>query len=75
MKDGRIRRKSGPRTVYDRSETETIRVSPLFKQLIAENAKRCNKSVGDFVEHLGRTRAASVTPEEFPDDRRASASA
>ena len=61
-------RKAGPKTIYDREETLTIRVSPLFKRIIAAAAERHDVSAGDFLEHLGRTRAAQVRPEEFKPD-------
>lgn len=68
------KRKSGPRTVYERDQTETIRLSTLAKRIARENSDRTEKSVGDFVEHLLRTRAKDVRPDEFPaDDRAASA--
>lgn len=62
----KIKAKGGPKTVYERDETLTIRVSPLFKRLIAEAAARADVSAGDFVEHLGRTRSGQVAPDEFP---------
>lgn len=60
------KRKSGPKTVYDREETQTSRVSALYKRLAAEHAARLHLSIGDFEEHLMRTRAADVQPEEIP---------
>lgn len=69
------KRKSGPKTVYARDETETMRLSGLAKRLLRAGAARCDKSVGDFVEHLARTRAVGVRQEEFPADDRSGASA
>lgn len=59
------RRRPGPRTVYDRPDTETMKISPLAKRLLREAAERSAVSIGDLVEHLARTRAADVRPEEF----------
>lgn len=67
------KRKSGPRMVYARDRTETLRVSALAKRLMAAGSARTGVSVGDFVEHVLRTRAAAVTRDEFPADEQPAA--
>lgn len=52
--------KSGPKTVYDRDETETMRVSDLAKRLLRAGADKAGMSVGDFEEELARTCALDL---------------
>ena len=59
------RRKSGPKTLYDRNGIETIRLSRLAKDIVAAQADRCRISAGEFWEHLARTRAMEITPQEI----------
>jgi hypothetical protein len=54
----------GPKTLYERDATETMRISMLAKRMLRAHAKRLGLTLGDVHEHMIRTRLAGVTGEE-----------
>ena len=61
------KRKSGPKTVYDRDATETIRISTFAKQIVGAADARCGRSRGDVIEQLIRAYGPGLRAEDFPE--------